>query len=248
MLNPHSPIPLYRQLADRILSKIRSGEYPSGSRIPSEPNLAQTYGIGRPTVRQATDILVRNRLLKRIRGAGTFVQTAQKELDLFSFAGTLTAFRKKGILVTRHILEKTRIKKIKQDSDNPFLKKSVYFFSRLSQVDGIPVLIEDIYLDREMFSGIDTVDLAGRSLSQIVAEQYYLKPIGGKQTFRISYVEGKRASHLGITDETPILLVRRYLDFPQAKDAIYSELFCRTDRFVFSQRIGGQSHAATRLL
>ena len=32
----------------------------------------------------------------------------------------------------------------------------------------------NIYLDMEAFSGIDTVDLAGRSLSQIVAEQYYM--------------------------------------------------------------------------
>ena len=58
-LNPASPLPLYRQLADVLLARIREGEYPSGIRIPSEPELARTFRIGRPTVRQATDLLVR---------------------------------------------------------------------------------------------------------------------------------------------------------------------------------------------
>ncbi|MBW1725882.1 MAG: GntR family transcriptional regulator, partial [Deltaproteobacteria bacterium] len=44
MLNIKSPIPLYNQLADIILAKIRSGEYPAGSRIPSENSLASRYG------------------------------------------------------------------------------------------------------------------------------------------------------------------------------------------------------------
>jgi GntR family transcriptional regulator len=248
MLNPNSPVPLYYQLAEILLSKIRSREYLPGARIPSEPSLAQTYGIGRPTVRQATDMLVRSGFLARRRGSGTFVQSEQKQVDLFSFAGTLTAFREKGISVARHILQKTRIKTIGQDPDNPFSGEPAYFFSRLSRVDDVPVLIEDMYLDTGTFSGIDRVDMTGRSLSQIVAEQYHLKPTGGKQTFRIAYVDGKRCHHLGVTAEIPILLVKRYLDFPQAKNAVYSELYCRTDRFIFSQTIGGYTDAASRLL
>ncbi|NLI33967.1 MAG: GntR family transcriptional regulator, partial [Deltaproteobacteria bacterium] len=52
MLNPHSPLPLYHQLAEILLSKVRAGEYPRGSRIPSENVLADLYSVGRPTVRQ----------------------------------------------------------------------------------------------------------------------------------------------------------------------------------------------------
>ena len=55
MLNPDSPVPLYHQLAEVLLDKIRAGDYPAGSRIPSEHQLAATYGIGRPTARQAVD-------------------------------------------------------------------------------------------------------------------------------------------------------------------------------------------------
>jgi len=78
-----------------------------------------------------------------------------------------------------------------------------------------------------------------RSLSQIVEEQFYMQPVGGKQNFSIGYLTVKKALDLAVSTETPILLVKRLLNFPQAKNAIYSELFCRTDQFVFSQTIGG---------
>ena len=238
-LNPASPVPLYRQLADILLLHIRAGGYPEGSRIPSEHQLADRYAIGRPTVRQATDLLIRMGLLIRRRGAGTFVRSTQKEVDLFSFAGTISSFQKKGIAVQTRILQKIRLKKIRKDAENSFAGRQAYFYSRLSLVDDMPVLIEDMYLNPTLFSGIDGIDMAGRSLSQIVDEKYYLQPTGGKQNFRIVHLTGGKAGDLSVSSEMPILLVKRFLDFPSAKNAIFSELFCRTDKFVFSQIIGG---------
>lgn len=248
MLNSQSPIPLYHQLADTLLAKIRSGEYPPGSRIPSEHKLAAYYSIGRPTARQATDLLVRKRILIRKRGSGTFVQTKQKEVDLFSLAGTISSFHKKGIPVKTRILQKARLVTVGDDPENPFANHKAYFLSRLSRVENMPVLIEDIYLNATLFSGIDQFDLSGRSLSQIVDEHYYMRPFGGKQNFRIGYLTGKKALKLGITPETPILTVKRFLHFEQAKSAVYSELYCRTDRFVFSQTLGGIEDERSGLL
>ena len=239
MLNTRSPIPLYRQLADILLAKIRSGEYPSGSKIPSEHNLAARYRIGRPTARQATDLLVRKRMLVRKRGSGTFVREEQKEVDLFSLAGTISSFHKKGISVKTHILKKARMTSIADDPENPFADKKAYFFSRISRVENVPVLIEDIYLHAGLFSGIDRIDLSNRSLSQIVDEHYFLRPYGGKQNFRIGYLTGKKVQALDVSKDTPVLIVKRFLHFKPTKNAIYSELYCRTDRFVFSQTLGG---------
>ena len=238
MLNSKSPLPLYRQLADILLADIRSGKYPSGSRIPSENRLAARYGIGRPTARQATDLLVRKRILIRKRGSGTFVCKDQKEIDLFSLAGTLSSFHKKGISVTTSILEKITLKSIGDDPENPFSNKKAYFFSRLSRVEKVPVLVEDIYLHETLFANIDRIDLSGRSLSQIVDENYYMQPTGGKQNFRIGYVTGEKAKNLQVSPDIPILMVKRFLHFEQAKNGIYSELYCRTDQFVFSQELG----------
>ena len=137
------------------------------------------------------------------------------------------------------ILQTTGLKKIAVQPDNPFSGRKAFFLSRLSRVDGLSVLVEDLYLHPEIFDGIDRIDLRGRSLSQIVNEQYYMRPVGGKQIFMIGHVSGKKAQELAVSEDTPILLVKRFLHFPVAEDAIYSELYCLTDRFVFSQTIGG---------
>ncbi len=242
MLNHHSPVPLYRQLADIILARIRTGEYPPGSRIPSEHSLAETFDIGRPTARQATELLVRKHMLIRKRGAGTFVRTMEKEIDLFSLAGTISSFHKKGIPVTTRILKKIQLKKVGNDPENPFSDRKAFFFSRLTCAEDMPVLIEDIYLHPEIFPGIADINLAGRSLSQIVDEHYYMRPVRGRQNFRIGYLNGKKAQNLSVAPDTPILAVKRFLHFSQAENAIYSELYCRTEEFVFSQEIGGLSY------
>jgi GntR family transcriptional regulator len=240
MLNPDSPIPLYHQLADFLSEKIRAGKFRPGDRIPSENKLAAAYAIGRPTVRQAIDMLVRKRLLIRKRGSGTYVQRVDEEVDLFSLAGTISSFHRKGLATTTRILRKIRVAKIgKKEQENPFAGGKAFYFERLTEVEGEPVLIETMYLHPELFKGIDEIDLKGKSLSEIVSGRYYMRPNGGKQNFRIGFLSGKRAEFLGVTKGTPILLVKRFLHFAQAENGLFSEIFCRTDQFVFSQTIGG---------
>lgn len=53
LLNSDIAIPLYQQLYDLLLDQIRSGVYPSGSKIPSEEELCKTYDLSRVTVRNA---------------------------------------------------------------------------------------------------------------------------------------------------------------------------------------------------
>ncbi|TQL36375.1 winged helix-turn-helix domain-containing protein [Salinispora arenicola] len=42
---------IWRQVADDIRQKVTSGEYAAGSRLPSETDLAQGYGVSRTTIR-----------------------------------------------------------------------------------------------------------------------------------------------------------------------------------------------------
>jgi GntR family transcriptional regulator len=85
--------------------------------------------------------------------------------------------------------------------------------------------------------------LAGRSLSQLVDEQYHLRPESADQNFRVARVGTRRGKLLGCSRQVPILVVKRTLHFPGARGALFAELACRTDHLVFSQTLGGPSHA-----
>ena len=237
MLNPQSPVPLYHQLADLLTRSIRSDEFEPGDMIPSENILAREHGIGRPTVRQAMDILVRKGLVERRRGSGTFVRQPEETIDLFSLAGTSQAFLTKGIQTSVKNICPVTLKKIDNDPANPFDAGHAFFLSRITQVENEPVLLEDIFLHPELFSGLDELDIENRSLAQVVSEHYFLKPDSGTQTFKICFPSKANAKLLELSDRKPVLEVHRTLDFATVKKALFSKLFCRTDRFAFSQTI-----------
>jgi GntR family transcriptional regulator len=242
-LNPESPLPLYHQLAHVLREGIRTGAYRPGSRIPSETALARRFGIGRPTVRQATDLLVRRRCLERRRGSGTYVVEPPERVDLFSLAGTLASFERGGVPVRSALVQRTRRVHVAPDPENPFSGREAWFLSRLSRVAGDPVLLEDLYLDVDRFPGLDRHSLAGLSLSQLVEEQYHLRPASADQNFRVARAGARRGERLACGRQAPILLVKRTLHFPGARDALFAELACRTDRLVFSQTLPGPARA-----
>ncbi|MCP3821251.1 FadR family transcriptional regulator [Streptomyces sp. A3M-1-3] len=64
-------------LADQVIAELRnqitSGEWPVGSRIPTEPELVEQLGVARNTVREAVRALAHNGLLDIRQGSGTYV-------------------------------------------------------------------------------------------------------------------------------------------------------------------------------
>lgn len=65
--------PLYQQLAAALRRQIISGALRVGGQLPTEPALADEYGMSRNTVRQAIGLLESEGLVRAIQGKGTFV-------------------------------------------------------------------------------------------------------------------------------------------------------------------------------
>lgn len=237
MLNQNSPIPLYHQLAEQLEFQIRDGVYRPGQAIPSENVLAKTFSLGRPTVRQAMALLVQKGLVQKKRGAGTFVKEPPQQIDLFSLAGTSQAFSTKGVSIQKTIISPFKKEIVAEDVSNPFHGKPAFTMSRLTKAKKTPVLLEYIFMNPDLFAGIDGIDLENKSLSQVVSQRFYLSPTDGTQQFQVETLGEKRASLLEMSALDSILVARRRLNFPNAPGAIYSILCCRTDRFAFTQTI-----------
>jgi GntR family transcriptional regulator len=64
---------IYRQIADVLRSRIRSGEYAPGGQLPSETALVEEFGVTRVTVRRGLAVLQQEGLVEPVRGKGVFV-------------------------------------------------------------------------------------------------------------------------------------------------------------------------------
>ena len=51
-------VSLYYQVETYIRTKIESGEWPSGFKLPTETELCQYFGVSRTTIRQAVNKMV----------------------------------------------------------------------------------------------------------------------------------------------------------------------------------------------
>ncbi|MFI5824127.1 GntR family transcriptional regulator [Streptomyces rishiriensis] len=66
--------PKYVRLAQTIQGRIEDGTYPPGSKVPSENQLVQAFGMSRPTVVRALELLKRDGWLESRQGYGTIVR------------------------------------------------------------------------------------------------------------------------------------------------------------------------------
>src|SRR4051812_46162166 len=81
----------------RLLEDIVSGRYEVGDRLPAETDLAETFEVSRPVIREALNRLQADGLVTARQGAGTFVARVPprqivKLAPRASIAGILRAF------------------------------------------------------------------------------------------------------------------------------------------------------------
>ena len=71
--------PRYEVIAATLEAQIASGAYEAGQRLPSERDLAESFGVSRPTVRRALIVLEMRGLVETRQGAGVFMRPAARE-------------------------------------------------------------------------------------------------------------------------------------------------------------------------
>ena len=81
---------LYKQIARQILTLIDSGEYPAGTRLPGERELAEQFGVSRVVIREAELSLETLGHVEIKIGSGVYVRTPS--VGTLSRMQTITAF------------------------------------------------------------------------------------------------------------------------------------------------------------
>jgi len=72
-LRKDAPTPLYFQLYSLLKQSILNGSVPHGTQMPTEQQLAESFGVSRITAKRAMDELAAEELVERRRGRGTHV-------------------------------------------------------------------------------------------------------------------------------------------------------------------------------
>ncbi|MEK3722439.1 GntR family transcriptional regulator [Paenibacillus sp. FSL H8-0034] len=101
MIREAKRAPLYSQIRDYILEHIHQHKWQANDRLPTEAELAKQFGVSRFTVKNALSDLVKEGLIYRIQGKGSFISQSVADQDNISIpqeravsaAGAVGAFR-----------------------------------------------------------------------------------------------------------------------------------------------------------
>jgi GntR family transcriptional regulator len=211
-IDRESPIPVYYQIAVDMRRRIQMQEWLLNQQLPSEPDLANMYRVTRVTMRQALSELVKDGLLKRQRGSGTFVNEQPKPLiyDL----GLPVSFSKRilemGYKPDAQILDAQVFsdpfpdiaKQLRLHSNEP-----VAYLKRVLTADGLPVAIDRSWFSDKLCPGITTTPLIQQSISQTLSSRYNLIPIRSETIFESTRASIRDAKILDSYPESPLILL-----------------------------------------
>lgn len=202
----------YKDIADDIREKIKNQEYTFGQKLPYEYVLCMSYHCNKETMKKALDILVKEGLIIRRRGAGTFVKDFDPTIENSAnhFANGLTA-RYKGIgEITSDIIEFAVI-----PADEHLAKKLqieignfIYHIIRVRYLDQKPFLIDISYIPIGLIPNLKIDHLKG-SLYEYIEKELKLKIQSCHLTISADLSTPLEQQYLGLKNEEPYIQEER---------------------------------------
>lgn len=163
-------LPLYAQVSQRIEKLIADGTLPAGTRLENEIAMGERFGLSRPTMRRAIQVLVDKGLLVRRRGVGTQIVhgSITRRLELSSLFDDLVHQDRRPttqVLVFEVVPPSAALTaSLEVPLDGPALH-----LRRLRSADGAPIAILDNHvLDP---SGVDFDALTRRGLYELLRDR-----------------------------------------------------------------------------
>ena len=230
--------PLYLDIYDDILFKIREGIFSENAPLPSERELCDRYNVSRSTVRQALNSLQADGYIYKIHGQGTFIKPQIFEQSLYKFYSFTDELKKENITIKNSVLSYELIQldsalaaKLNREAGETFHK-----IVRLRSAKNYPLMIEITYLPKNRFYNVSTAILEEKSLYSYLASKYSLSVDKAEETFRPIIPNSWECSLLNITHKTPCTMLERF-SYEEGCLVEYTQSIVRGDKYVFKVKL-----------
>jgi GntR family transcriptional regulator len=237
-LQRHGDVPVYQQLQDVIRENLTSGLWAPGQAIPSEQSLGQQYGVARMTIRQALDGVIREGLLRRERGRGTFVTHKRVERELSRMRGFSEDMGARGMAPSARLIAREVVPAPAEVSKHLQLgpREAVIYLRRLRFADALPMALETSYFNYTLFRPILEADLESHSLYDYLQNTLSVRLSHASQELAATLPTAEDAGLLGQSKRDPTLVITQTTYVHMAGEelpAIFGRTMYRADRYRF---------------
>lgn len=153
----------YGALAGALRARITGGDWPPGSPLPAEQALAAEHGVALGTLRQALSVLAEQGLVERRHGRGTFVRAGMSGAPMLRFFrfGAATHDGTRAVPGSRILARQAAVppQAVAAALGLP-AGSSALRLRRLRSLEGVPRLLELIWLPLPLFAALQDGDAA----------------------------------------------------------------------------------------
>ena len=227
----------YEQIARDIYNDIASGKYEPGSQLALEKEMCAQYGVSRITVKRAVDELVKQGLVVKRRGSGTFVKGVQEEdVENVGMCGQVG-----GVSNTHQGHQvSTDVKKFEIVHPSPEVAEKlkistedfVYDIIRIRYLDGKPENVEYTQMPIEVIPGIKQ-EVLMHSIYNHIENTLKLQIQSAHRTVSADMPTEEEKEFLQIEGVLPVLQVAQVAFLSDGRPFEYSKSRHRADTSVF---------------
>lgn len=235
-------IPLYVQLEQIIKSQIMTGELLAGEQIPTEKELAATYRVSSITVRQAVLDLVKEGLLLRRQGKGTFVTqglTNVRNIMTLSVRGSINDVAPEGLAAQKvKVLDmvranaSTRVAKALGVTEG----SEVFRIRRTRSDNNVLLSYVKNYLPLHIGEKIAKEDLLAHPMLNVLRNKLGLPLKTGVQYMMAVIADYEIATALSVRISSPVLYLETIISAEGEHPVDFVQTFYRSDQFKYTLR------------
>ena len=230
------PIPYHAQVYDALEKLISNGTLRVGDQLPGEPKLCLLFGVSRTVIRQALEQLLRDGLITRVMGKGTFV--AEPKI-LEGLVGTLTGFYedmvRQGYTPVSKTLKQQRIQATEKVASHLQIEvgSSVVEVRRVRYVNEIPIQLVTTYIPEVFCPTILQADFTYQSLYAYLEKECNLRIASGKRIIEAVLANKEESKLLEIPVGSPLIMLDSVSCLENGTPLEYYHAVHRSDRASF---------------
>lgn len=203
----------YSSLARDLRKRIENGEFQPGTRLPTEQNLRESYGVSRHTVRAALKALVSDGFIDQVQGSGTYVRGHPDGVG--EYVKTINS------LEDLTIWPETRIEIVQPFTAqvNPSVASRMRLASLEVSVailrrsfDDKPFVVTQHYVSTELGQRLTKLGIPNVGLQTIIgaAEPHLDHPIAGvKQSISALNADARIVKQIGVEEGNAVMFIER---------------------------------------
>ncbi len=233
--------PLYSIIASRAERRILSGSWAPGTRLPPERDLCELLDVSRATLRQALAELEQRGLISRHQGRGTFVTRQRVDTAISGHFTISAALRARGLTLATRVVSVGLAEASRSVAHDLGILPGdpVVHLERVRSLSDEPLLLETTDLPSALFPGLETADLTGRSLYDILREDYDRTVQTATESLEPVILTTRESTILEMPRHAPAMLIRRISTDQESMLVELSHLLLRGDRsrFLLERRV-----------